>query len=444
MPLLNVTLPPSPLVARAQISYSTDYDLTCEIVGKPGAFFPPILTHISLPIPVFKPTMYFRGKLVDFCSVRKWYTVEYQDGPYLADEVADGKILFKAPAKLVPKGGRVIWKAANVHQGHVTVDIFDNFENSLPVFIVFISLMQAAAFAYWCLFRLKDGERLSLYDPIAGPNWAFMKVAADFPSCESLARDWWRVLTYQFVHSGILHVTFNVAIQLVYGLPLNMVHGNLRFGVTYLLGVICGALNWVAFEGGYSAVVGCSGGVYCIFGMHLAEIATNWSLNKRGICNRWNRLFIISCILVTDIYTVLNDPSASTSYTTHAGGLVYGFLCGIILFDELEKTWFHANFSKPAAIAVAVALPLLGVHHYAFGAFPQEPVFGGTFSSYGPGSKAPCCWQLLKCGLEADAAAFDDAFSCLGDGFDLATTTRNPVLVDTCSELKAAYSEAGF
>jgi len=47
-------------------------------------------------------------------------------------------------------------------------------------------------------------------------------------------------------------------------------------------------------------VVGASSGVYCIFGMHLAEIVTNWTINKRGVCSRWNRLFIIAAVLGSD------------------------------------------------------------------------------------------------------------------------------------------------
>lgn len=44
----------------------------------------------------------------------------------------------------------------------------------------------------------------------------------------------------------------------------------------YELGVITGGLAFVAVDGGNGSVVGCSAGVYCIFGMHLAEIVLNW------------------------------------------------------------------------------------------------------------------------------------------------------------------------
>ena len=34
----------------------------------------------------------------------------------------------------------------------------------------------------------------------------------------------WRYISYSLVHSGLFHVTFNILIQLVLGIPLEMVH----------------------------------------------------------------------------------------------------------------------------------------------------------------------------------------------------------------------------
>ena len=35
----------------------------------------------------------------------------------------------------------------------------------------------------------------------------------------------WRYLTYMFIHSGVFHAVFNILVQLVLGIPLEMVHG---------------------------------------------------------------------------------------------------------------------------------------------------------------------------------------------------------------------------
>ncbi len=37
----------------------------------------------------------------------------------------------------------------------------------------------------------------------------------------------WRYLTYMLVHSGLFHAMFNILIQLILGIPLEMVHGKI-------------------------------------------------------------------------------------------------------------------------------------------------------------------------------------------------------------------------
>jgi len=178
--------------------------------------------------------------------------------------------------------------------------------------------------------------------------------------------------------------------------------------------------------------------------VHVAEIIANWSINKRGVCNRWSRLLIIGLVLGSDTYSIIKDPSPVTSYTTHAGGMIYGYLCGIILFDDLERTWFHTHVGKPAAFFFAVLLPLLGVLYYLYTPFPPDPIAGGIFVV--GDSSPPCCWQLLRC-LGGDSSLsrdhFGDAFYCQNEGRDLYTKPKYS-LVNTCSEFEDEYAHHGF
>lgn len=127
-----------------------------------------------------------------------------------------------------------------------TIDLYDNFGSHTPYFIILISLLQLGCFICWIIF--KDSE-FGLYKPISGPSWSWLRIMSDYPSCNSLKSDWWRYLTYQFVHSGLMHLVFNLFMQLLFGLPLNMVHGSFRFGLIYELGVMLGALTFVTVSG---------------------------------------------------------------------------------------------------------------------------------------------------------------------------------------------------
>ncbi|PNF40734.1 hypothetical protein B7P43_G00652, partial [Cryptotermes secundus] len=48
----------------------------------------------------------------------------------------------------------------------------------------------------------------------------------------------WRFLFYMVLHAGWLHLLFNLLVQVLVGLPLEMVHGSLRIGVVYMAGVL--------------------------------------------------------------------------------------------------------------------------------------------------------------------------------------------------------------
>ncbi|KAH0629248.1 hypothetical protein JD844_011181 [Phrynosoma platyrhinos] len=51
----------------------------------------------------------------------------------------------------------------------------------------------------------------------------------------------WRYLTYIFMHAGIEHLGLNVVLQLLVGVPLEMVHGAARIGFVYIAGVLAAA-----------------------------------------------------------------------------------------------------------------------------------------------------------------------------------------------------------
>ncbi|KAG2458705.1 RHBL3 protein, partial [Polypterus senegalus] len=50
----------------------------------------------------------------------------------------------------------------------------------------------------------------------------------------------WRYVSYIFMHTGIEHLSLNVALQLLVGVPLEMVHGAMRIGLLYIFGVLAG------------------------------------------------------------------------------------------------------------------------------------------------------------------------------------------------------------
>nr|XP_028567496.1 rhomboid-related protein 3 isoform X3 [Podarcis muralis] len=72
----------------------------------------------------------------------------------------------------------------------------------------------------------------------------------------------------------IEHLGLNVVLQLLVGVPLEMVHGAARIGFVYIAGVVAGSLA-VSIADMTAPVVGSSGGVYALISAHLANIVMN-------------------------------------------------------------------------------------------------------------------------------------------------------------------------
>ncbi|CAL4093437.1 unnamed protein product, partial [Meganyctiphanes norvegica] len=87
----------------------------------------------------------------------------------------------------------------------------------------------------------------------------------------------WRYVSYGLLHSGWIHLVFNTLVQVLVGLPLEMVHGSFRVGCLYIAGVIAGSLGTSVFDAEVY-LVGASGGVYALLAAHLANVLINYNV----------------------------------------------------------------------------------------------------------------------------------------------------------------------
>ena len=83
--------------------------------------------------------------------------------------------------------------------------------------------------------------------------------------------EFWRYLSYMFIHNGTFHLVFNCLMQIALGMLLETVHKFWRVGAIYLLGVLAGSLAHSMFDP-YVALSGASGGCYALMGAHFATI----------------------------------------------------------------------------------------------------------------------------------------------------------------------------
>jgi membrane associated rhomboid family serine protease len=267
---------------------------------------------LKLPLPCFLPNMgmFLCAKIVRYDKQRGTYTLEYAHGPYLPDEYPDG-----TKALGYKKHPDAVFVIENVQPDLVSVDMNNNYGSHTPRFIFGITVIQVAVFVYYVFYLGADQYE-------AGPELWWMKTIDVFPKCGDLRGQYWRLLSYQLVHSGFEHIIFNALMQCLFGLPINMVHGDLKFFVMYELGVIGGSMNWVLIDGGQGGLVGASGGVYAVFGINAAEIIMNWESNSKGLITRWGRLGMVAFVIGIDIFLYFTGGS-----NEHLSNAAHGETC---------------------------------------------------------------------------------------------------------------------
>ncbi|KAG8009116.1 Rhomboid-related protein 1 [Nibea albiflora] len=101
-----------------------------------------------------------------------------------------------------------------------------------PVFIAIVTIVQIIVFM--CYGIMLNKWVLQTYQP------DFMKSPLVYhPGHRAQV---WRFFSYMFMHVGLEQLGFNALLQLMIGVPLEMVHGILRISLLYMAGVLAGLL----------------------------------------------------------------------------------------------------------------------------------------------------------------------------------------------------------
>ncbi|EPB68756.1 peptidase, S54 family [Ancylostoma ceylanicum] len=164
----------------------------------------------------------------------------------------------------------------------------------------------------------------------------------------------WRFITYALLHAGLIHLLGNMVVQILIGVPLEVVHKPWRIGPLYLMAVLSGSLLQYTLDPKVY-VVGASAGVYALLTAHLANVVINWA----EMPYRWVRLTLISIFLAFDITTALirrfcSDQCDTVSHSAHIAGGITGFCFGVvILYNIVERPW--ERIIKYICIALYVA-----------------------------------------------------------------------------------------
>jgi rhomboid protease GluP len=148
----------------------------------------------------------------------------------------------------------------------------------------------------------------------------------DFGPLTLGAHQYWRLFTSCFLHFGIIHIAFNMYVLYQIGPFIEITFGRLRYLVIYLFAGLAGSVVSVLVHP-MSVGAGASGAIFGLYGAVFGFLL----IQRRTL----NPVVIKSIGKSAGIFILYNVVYGTISRTTdlsaHFGGLVAGFLIGMLL-----------------------------------------------------------------------------------------------------------------
>jgi rhomboid protease GluP len=167
--------------------------------------------------------------------------------------------------------------------------------------------------------------------------------------------EWWRLVSCAFLHSGIPHLAFNMLCLVGVGRGTERMIGSTGFLVMYLTSAVAGSLASVAWSPAVVGV-GASGAVFGTFGAFFAAtVRARDTIPKPARDVLWATTGKLLGLNLAVGFFVPNVDVAA-----HVGGLVWGFLCGLLLGHPLTETAARGRKSRNL-IAAAAFVPVVAV-----------------------------------------------------------------------------------
>mmetsp|Transcript_39324 Transcript_39324/g.64430 ORF Transcript_39324/g.64430 Transcript_39324/m.64430 type:complete len:569 (+) Transcript_39324:107-1813(+) len=185
---------------------------------------------------------------------------------------------------------------------------------------------------------LADWEFASIsLNPTLGPTHdVLLKAGAKETSKIVDEGETWRIFTPMFLHSGLVHLVFNMTGLWYLVREMERTHGWQRLTVIYLLSGIFGTLCSAIFVP-YQLMVGASGAIFGMVGARWADLIQNWSVLHKPWVELSFLFFLTASNYVFGFMPYLDNFA-------HTGGMVFGVLCGLVLLAQTRVD--HFGFAR--------------------------------------------------------------------------------------------------
>lgn len=139
-----------------------------------------------------------------------------------------------------------------------------------------------------------------------------------------MPNQWWRFIVPIFLHGGIIHIAFNLLLQLTLGRDVEKLIGSIRFFLVYMAAGIFGFVLGGNFAATGIASTGASGSLFGILAITLLDLLYNWTTRKSPLKEL---AFIALDIIIAFVLGLL--PGLDNF--SHIGGFLMGLVLGVCI-----------------------------------------------------------------------------------------------------------------
>jgi rhomboid protease GluP len=168
----------------------------------------------------------------------------------------------------------------------------------------------------------------------------------------TLSGQWWRLLTYMFLHGGIFHIAMNMWCLWNLGTLCESLYGRWTYAAIYLITGIAAGLASVAWNPGVLSV-GASGAIFGLAGALIASFYFGeFSLPKVAISGT-----LRSLLFFVGFNVLFGTLSPGIDNGAHGGGLVSGLILGTLIARVAPE---HDKPHRRAGVLLFMALIIAG------------------------------------------------------------------------------------
>lgn len=138
---------------------------------------------------------------------------------------------------------------------------------------------------------------------------------------------WFRFIIPIFLHAGLIHIAFNMLLQLTLGREIEKLIGSIRFAIVYFASGIFGFVLGANFAGKAVASTGASGALFGILAINLLDLLYHWNERPRPMQE-------LMWLLAEIVFSFLLGLLPGLDNFSHIGGFCMGIALGVCLLHS--------------------------------------------------------------------------------------------------------------